>query len=92
MVNDYFEDKRNAEVGLCLEALFISLINKTQVLDKKGSNSRLAQSEKCEFTLVNDHFEDKGNAEAGLCLEALFISLINKTQVLDKKSSNSRLA
>jgi hypothetical protein len=38
-------------------------------LDKKCSNSRLAKSEKCEFTLVNDHFEDKHNAEVELFLQ-----------------------
>jgi hypothetical protein len=48
--------------GNCL----ISISKKTQVLDKKCSNSRLAKSEKCEFTMVNDHFEDKHNAEVGL--------------------------
>ena len=41
------------------------------MLDKKYSNSRLAKSEKCEFTHVNDHFEDKHNAEVGLFLQAL---------------------
>ena len=42
------------------------------MLDKKYSNSRLAKSEKCEFTPVNDHFEDKHNAEVGLSLQVLF--------------------
>ncbi len=35
------------------------------VFDAKGSNSRLAQPEICEFTPVNDHFSGKRNAEVG---------------------------
>jgi acetyl esterase/lipase len=54
-----------------LKQIMNSISKKTQGLDKKCSNSRLAKSEKCEFTLVNDHFEYKHNAEAGLFLQAL---------------------
>ncbi len=40
-------------------------LNQNKVFGSKGSSSRLAQSEKSEFTPVNDYFSDKRNAEIG---------------------------
>jgi hypothetical protein len=37
----------------------ISISKKTQKLKNKYSNSRLAKSEKQEFTVVNDQFDNK---------------------------------
>jgi hypothetical protein len=56
--------------------VLISINKKTQVLDKKCSNSRLAKSEKCKFTIVNDHFKEKHNAKIGLFRQALTMLLI----------------
>jgi hypothetical protein len=41
------------------------------VFDKTCLNSRLAKSEKCEFTIVNKHPEDKHDAEVELFLQEL---------------------
>jgi hypothetical protein len=67
--------------GLCFKLFIIS--KKIHVLDRKCSNSRLAKSEKWEFTLVNDHFLDKYNVEAGLFLQALFIKIDSTLMGLD---------
>jgi hypothetical protein len=46
------------------------------VADKKCSNSRLAKSEKCEFTLVNDSFEDKRKLELNFSYQHQIIYMI----------------
>ncbi len=53
----------------------INTLSKTKVSDKKASFSRLAQSEKLEFTDVNDYFENKHNEENGVFLQRLINKL-----------------
>ena len=36
------------------------------MFSSESTISRLAQPEKCEFTVVNDHFEGKHNEDSGL--------------------------
>jgi predicted nucleic acid-binding protein len=45
---------------------------------KKTSSSRLAKSEKAEFTNVNEHFSDECNAEIGVFLQTLPNNLIER--------------
>ncbi len=45
-------------------------VMKIRVADKKSTDSRLAKTEKTEFTHVIEYFSDERNAEVGLFLQA----------------------
>jgi hypothetical protein len=52
----------------------MSVRPQSREFELESSDSRLAQSEKCEFTGVSDHFEDKHNEEVGLYRQTLIKS------------------
>jgi len=56
----------------CIKYVLFSPCAKTYAFDEKSPDSRLAKSEKTQFTNVNEYFSDKHYKETGVFVQKIF--------------------